>query len=337
MGRVLSVLLFVLIGIVAGQVLAQEHPSHGPISIRSQNPLYLLFLAPRPERARVLKHGELRLAARGPYSNIFEQGSSAVSGVTLDLDMELFRPSFLLEWGFLPGWEFGIEVPFIHFYGGFLDGFIQAFHRTFGAPNSGRDRVENDRFSYRVSQGGQALYATTSQVVQPSDLVFHVKRHLLEEDSHWPALTGTLYIKVPTGNSGRGLGSGAPDIGFNFAAEKNYRRIHGFANLGGVLLGSTDLALDPFLNPFVWSWMLGLEVTAWSHHLSIIGQLQGDGSLFDGTGLQSLDQGNLMLTIGFAGQEGPWGWKVAFAEDPSGQGPTVDFSAYFEVSYTWDL
>lgn len=330
-----GLLFFFVFSCFATSVFAQDHPSHGPFSLRSQNPLYLLFLTPRPERARVLPAGQLRLSARGPYSNMFERESNAATGVSVDLDMELFRPSFLLEWGFARDWEFGLELPFLHFEGGFLDAFVQDFHRFFGVPNAGREQVPNGRFSYAVRQGANVLYETGTQDFQLSDVVLHVKRRFLEESHAVAALTGTLYLKLPTGKKQQGMGSGAPDIGFNLAAEKNYKRIHGYTNLGAVLLGTSDIGLDPFLNSFLWTWMVGLEVTAWSHHLGVIAQLQGDGSLFDSTGVQALDQGTLMLTIGVAGQEGPWGWKVAFAEDPTGDGPTVDFTTYMEVSYTW--
>ncbi len=320
----------------SGGALADEHPSHGPISLRSQNPLYLLFLQPRPERAYVLELGQLRLAARGPYSNVFERESSAATGVAVDLDMEVFRPSFLLEWGFARGWEFGLELPFIHTWRGFLDGFIQDFHKFFGFPNGGRELVPNNRFSYRVSQSGATLYQNTAQTFQPGDVVLHVKRQFLQESHAWLALAGTFYLKLPTGRRSRGTGSGAPDIGFNIAVEKNYKRLHGYVNMGGALLGASDIGgLDPFLNPFLWTWMVGLEVTAWSHHLGVIGQIQGDGSLFDKTGVGGLDGGNFILTIGLAGQEGPWGWKAAFAEDVSSSGPAVDFTTYLEVSYTF--
>lgn len=329
------IILFLFSFSLTSTAFGQEHPSHGPFSLRSQNPLYLLFLTPRPERARILPDGQLRLSAHGPYSNIFEYNENGSGNVFVDLDMELFRPSFLLEWGFGRGWEFGLELPFLHFEGGFLDAFVQDFHDAFGLPNYGRGQVANGRFSYEVRADGAMLYSVGTEVFRPSDVVLHVKREILQESTARPALTGMLYLKLPTGMKGQGLGSGAPDIGFNVAAEKSYKRLHGYANLGGVLFGATDIGLEDFLNPGLWTWMVALEVTAWANHLSVIAQLQGDGSLFDGTGVQELDQGNLMLTVGFAGQEGPWGWKVAFAEDPSGQGPAVDFVTYFEVSYSW--
>lgn len=332
LGLFLSLLLLLVSPHVAAEYLA-----HGPVSLRSQNPLTLLFLSPRPERAVVLPKGTLRLAARGPYSNLFEQGFSPSTGVRLDLDMELFRPSFLVEWGVASGWEVGLELPFLHFEGGFLDAGVQDFHDVFGLPNGGRGAVPHGRFAYAVRQNGRVLYQVGTEAFRPSDLVFHVKRALLQESSMRPGLSGTFYLKVPSGKRGEGLGSGAPDIGVNLAVEKHYKRLHAYANLGGVLFGATNLGLEPFLNPAIWNWMTALEITAWSHHLSVIAQLQGDGSLFDGTGIQELDQGNLNLTIGFAGQEGPWGWKAGFMEDPSGQGPAVDFTTYVEVSYTWGL
>jgi len=328
--------IFFLLLVVPRSGFADEYPSHGPISLVSQNPLYLLYLQPRPERARVLKAGQLRLSARGPYSNVFERQSNGSTGMMVDLDMEVFRPSFFLQWGFLPDWEFGLELPFINTNSGFLDGFIQEFHKIFGFPNSGRNLVPDGRFNYSISRNGKDLYRNNSVPFLPSDIVLNVKRVLWKESRAVPAIAGNFYLKIPTGNISRGTGSGMPDIGFNLAFEKNYKRIHGYVNLGGVILGPKDYGLDQFLNAQLWNWMVAVEITAWSHHLGVIAQLQGDGSLFHDTGLSDLDEGNLILTIGFGGQEGPWGWRAAFAEDPSGTGPAVDFTTYLEVSYTFN-
>jgi len=326
-----------LLSLQSTNLFASEQSYHGPIALRSQNPVYLLFLSPRSEPARVLPAGSLKLSAQGPYSNIFEEGMNPTSGLNVDLDMELFRPAFLLQWGFAPQWEFGLELPFLHFEGGFLDAFVQGYHNAFGFPNGGRDTVSNGRFEYRFSTYGQDRYRVGTEMLQPSDLILHVKRQWLTNQNAWLDLATTLYLKIPTGKKSEGLGSGSPDLGINLAIAKHYKRLHVYANLGGVLLGATDLGFEEWLNTWLWSWMSAMEVTLWSHHLSGLAQVQGDGSLFDGTGIDVLDQGNLILTIGFAGQEGPWGWKVAFAEDPSGQGPAVDFTSYLEVSYTWNF
>jgi len=332
-----ALLTFLFVLLAASPLEAKSYPRHGPVPLISQNPFYLLFLQPRPEPARTLAAGELRLSLRGAYSNLFEQGASDVTGVSLDLDMELFRPAFSLAWGFLPDWEVGLELPFLHFEGGFLDQFIQDFHDVFGLPNAGREFVPNGRFSYVFRQNGTSLYEVGTVPFRPSDLVLHVKRNLLVETRAAPAVAGTFYLKLPTGSPSHGTGSGMPDMGFQVAVEKNYKRIHGYMNLGGVIRGATDLGIEPFLNSHLWYWMAAVELTAWSHHLGVIAQVQGDGSLFDGTGINALDEGNLILTIGLAGQEGPWNWKVAFAEDVSGSGPAVDFTAFFEVGYTWDF
>lgn len=335
--RRLTAIFFFLIPVLIASVCEARYPAQGPIGIISQNPLYLLFLQVTPEPATTLAHRELRLTTRGNYSNLFEQGASAKTGVALDLDMELFRPSFTLQWGFLPQWEFGIELPFLHFEGGFLDEFIQDYHNFFGFPNGGRNLVPNGRFSYLITQNGMPLYAVGTVPFRPSDIVLHVKRQFLQEEGSSPAVAGTFYLKLPTGSKSAGTGSGMVDAGFNLAVQKSYKRLHGYANLGGAILGVTDFGLQDFLNTYLWNWMAAMEITAWSHHLAVIAQLQGDGSLFDGTGITDLDKGNLIFTLGLAGQEGPWNWKVAFAEDPTGTGPSVDFTVFFEFSYTWSL
>jgi hypothetical protein len=318
-------------------LLSRDYYPHGPFALRSQNPLYLLFLQPRPERAAVLGPTDLRLSLRGPYSNIYERGTSATSGVDFTLDMELFRPNLMLEYGLNSGWELGLEIPFLHFEGGFLDAFVQGFHNAFGFPNGGRDKVANGQFTYDVSQSGTNLYRVNPDTFGVSDFVFHAKKLFFDERALTPALAGTLSFKIPTGDRGEGLGSGMPDIGVNLSAEKHYKRFHSYANLGAVALGASSLGFEPFKNDFVWHWMAAVELSAWDPHLGIIAQIQGDSSLFHDSGIATLDGRTVILTIGLAGQVGDWAWKLGFAEDVTAVGPAVDFTSFLEISYHFSV
>ncbi len=332
--RVLASLFCILFSL---PLWGRDYEAQGPLPLRNQNPLHLLFLSPRPEPAKTVPHRELRVSARGSYSNLFEQGASTSTGLALDLDMEIFRPSFLIQYGLFPGWEVGLEIPFLHFEGGFLDSFIQDFHSTFGLPNAGRGLVPNGRFSYAIRQNGIPLYQVDTEPFGLSDLIFHLKKEWVPEGRIQPAVATTTYLKLPTGDRGEGLGSGTPDFSFNVALEKNYRRLHGYLNVGNTFFGGSDVGFRSFLDGHLLTWMAAFEVTAWEPHFSVIIQLQGDSTLFSGTGISALDEPTLVLTVGFAGQEGPWAWKAGFAEDPSGNGPAVDFTTYFEVSYRWGI
>lgn len=321
--------------LMSASSLEASNYAQGPFPTRSLNPLYQMFLVPRPERAVTLGQGQLRLSARGPFANLIERNSSTDTNFTIDLDMEIFRPNFVLEYGLGWGWEFGVEIPFLHMEGGFLDQAIQDYHEFFGFPNGGREQVSNGRFSYRVTQNGDVLFAANQETFGLSDLIFHAKKEFIREREAVPAVSGTFYIKVPTGDRGDALGSGNADMAFNLAIEKNSRWVHGYLNTGYVVLGATGLDLDPFLNSKLWTWMGAVEVSAWRNHLAVILQVQGDGSLFDDTGLSELDLINTMLTFGFAGNEGPWHWRAAFTEDLVPAGPAIDFGTFFEVGYTW--
>ncbi|MDO8461708.1 MAG: DUF3187 family protein [Deltaproteobacteria bacterium] len=322
--------------LVSRPIFAESfYPVVGPIPIRNQNPLYLQSLDLRPERPVVLPSGSYEVEMAAPYSNIFERRTSTTSGYQLALDMELLRNSFLFHYGFLDQFEVGLELPFLHFDGGFLDSFVQGFHNAFGFPNGGREDFPNDSFDYTIRKNGTTVYQVKEQGYGLSDLVLDFKYQLLEEQKKIPALATAFYLKLPTGDRSLGLGSGNTDLGFQLSAEKSYDRFHGMVNLGYFLIGGNDLLVE-INNSNLFAWMAGLEVSLIRDIWSGMIQLSGSSSLFHGTGFPELDDPVLNLTIGFSGKIGDQQqWTIAFQEDPVADDAAIDFTAWFQWCTKW--
>lgn len=307
----------------------------GPVPVRNQNPLALLSLDMRAQDTRVLPDKQFEVETNFAFSNLFERQESINTGYRADLDMELFRHSYLFRYGFQNRYEFGIEVPFIHTSSGFLDGFLEGYHNALGLPNAGRDLYPDGTYAYSITQNGVPVYTVSQQSYGLSDMVLNFKHQIWKETEKRPGLAAIYYIKVPTGDNGKGLGSGSPDAGFQVAAEKGLGRARGYANLAYLVLGPND-NLDAITNPVLLSWMLGAEFSLVQDYLSAIAQLSGDTSLYEGTDLYIVDEAPLNLTMGFGGQawEGHQ-WKFAFSEDPEASDSAVDFTLWFQWSYRW--
>jgi uncharacterized protein DUF3187 len=312
----------------------EYYPHFGPLTTRTQNPLYLLFLNHTPEAPQTLEKGHLQFSVETTVTNLLEQGLSS-NGFLLDLDMELYRTAFNFSYSFHSNFETGIQIPFLSFSGGFLDEFILGYHNTFGFPNGGRDQVPNGRFRYLVSDKGKVLYSPNQSTFGLSDLNLYLKYRILEEKGKKPALSLRATFKIPTGDRGEGLGSGSPDGDINFALEKSFKRFHSYTNVGLLALGSFD-PLGQFLNPVAVTFSQAFEINM-THIASVVAQIQGNSPLFHGTGISELDQIPLDLNIGFKGtgpRGGSWEhflWEFAFAEDLIPSGPSVDFSVHFNL------
>ena len=335
--------LIVFLGIILKGSLVQavtDYSLLGPLQVRNQNPLYLQFLMPRAEDSSVVPKGHLNLTFTAPYSNLYENPFNISSGTNLILDMEIFRPAFFFRYGFREDWEAGAELPFLEFSGGFLDPFIQGFHDVFNFPNGGRENRRNGAFEYRVESRDGVNYQVDDQPFGLSDITFHLKRHLFKEEKfgkYSPGLAATAYLKIPTGMRSEGLGSGRPDLGFNFSSDKSFWRMGTYLNLGLVILGG-QADLDPILRPALVTWMLGAELVAIEKYLNVTFQLNGDSALFTGTGVAQLSHGSLDLVVGLSGRVGDrFFWQFGFTEDPDINGPSIDFTTTFVVGYHWDI
>ncbi|MDO8528026.1 MAG: DUF3187 family protein [Deltaproteobacteria bacterium] len=312
---------------------ANFYTPQGPLTLRTQNPVYLQTITLLPARAEVLPKGVLELRVDSAYSNIFEKESTPAFGE--NLDMELWRLGWVATYGVLPNMEVGIEVPLLHFDGGFLDSFIQNYHDFFGFPNGGRDQVADDVYNYRVTRGGGLLYNAGSQKINLGDITLFSKHQLLHEGELVPGLSWRFGFKIPSGDSEGGLGSGNAGFGFGVAMEKSYRRLHGYLNTNYLVDGGNNAFLNLMETPF-FDYTLAGEYS-FSEHTAAIVQLTGGTPRLKGTGLQTWDGIPMDFVIGVRGDNcfgrfaKPFFWQVGFSEDILADGPSVDFSVLFSV------
>ncbi|MFH1874886.1 MAG: DUF3187 family protein [Pseudomonadota bacterium] len=327
------IILFVLICLIPCTGIAKTYSSFGPITTRNQNPFYLQTINLQPMRAKILAPDTLEVRLDSAYSNIFENG--ATSRYWLRADMELWRIGLNARYAPRENMEVGVELPFIHTWGGFLDPFIQKFHNFFGFPNAGRNLVPDNQFMFRLQENGQNIYNINSQKMGLGDLCFYYKQHILAEQKYQPELSWFFQLKFPTGAGSRGLGNGNLDYGFGLALEKSYKRFHAYLNTA-YYVASRDDALVSLTHDDFFSYMAAFEVTllpTWS----VIAQLNGQTPQLTGTQMGEWDGVPLDLTIGFKGEEPgliydhDLMWQFGFAEDITSSGPSVDFTVFLSI------
>ena len=314
-------------------IWAKDYAGQGPLITRTQHPVYLQMANLNPDRAMVLPPGLLEVRVDSAYSNIFERQANRT--YFADLDMELWRIGWVAVYGLGNGFDAGLEVPLLHMNGGFLDAFIQDYHHAFGFPNGGRDQVPNGIFNYFVRENGQTLYRVGSQDLNFGDITLFMKHQLLYEDAVLPALAWRFGFKFPSGDPDKGMGSGNPGFGFGVAAEKSYKKLHGYLNLNYLVEGGNE-AIENLMETESFNFALAGE-WSFSDRVSALIQLDGGTPRLKGTGLEEWDGVPMDFIVGAKGDV-PWGrfanpffWEFGFSEDVLAEGPSVDFTIYVTI------
>lgn len=331
--------IFICIAFCSVCANAREYKGLGPFPIKNQNPVYLQNLSLMPVRAMTVSEGTLEFRIDSAYSNLYETGKNSTANV--DLDMEYWRISPTVLYGITQDMELGLEIPFVHFNGGFLDAFIQKFHKAFGFPNGGRELVPNGRFSYLFQTNGNTNFNFPPADFGLGDVVLHFKHQLIGEDSDWPALAWFADFKFPTGRQGRGFGSGGPDFGFGTVVDASWKRLHGYFNVGFFAIGGNDMIANYMQNEML-AYSVAGEVSILDN-LSVLAQINGSTPLLTKANLDVWDGVPLDLIIGFRGEEQnlignqDFIWQVGFSEDLTSVGPSVDFTVFVSLGVRWDI
>ena len=323
--------LFLLVALFNGEIFAFERS--GPFPHFDQNPLCVRHVSITPRRADLLNKGKMEIGINSDYSNIFQRW--AQSGGLVDLDMELWKLNFIFRIGVGDDFELFTELPFYHLSGGFLDKFVQKFHRAFHLPDGGRGTVPNGRYSYVARKNGTNLFNYSPVSFLEGDFKFGFRHQFLHENKRQPAVSFGFAVEVPTAPPDRGIGSGGVDAIFDLAIEKGGKHWAVYIN-NAYAIFSTNGWEEEMMRQTAWQFALTGEVII-IKYLSFILQLTGGTPSMKNMGVTIWDGWPVDLTVGFAGnipsRIGRFQWRVALAEDVTYQGPAVDFT--FISSLSW--
>lgn len=309
------------------------YKSHGPLHTRTQNPLYLQLIAMPMESTQTVLKNHFEATLSTTYSNVFE--FDQVSNTMLNLDMEIWRTALTSAYGLTDNFDVKVEIPFISNGGGFFDPVVQWHHNLFNLPNGGRELVSDNLFNYNVTQGGTNLINHSSTPLGLSDISLRFKYALDDKISLPFSLSVAPYLKLPTGRSAKGLGSGAFDGGVSLFAEKQIKRFTTTTQVGTTFLGNGEGT--SIQRNFFFSFGESLSFQLWQNFSPIV-QIIGNTSAHNNVDTSDLKQIVLDLNIGFAGDiPVKQGWieeffyQASFSEDIMGTGPSVDFSVLLLV------
>jgi len=189
----------------------------GPMPVRNQHPAQLTVLHLPTTGARSLPSGRVMVRGDAAYSNLFLSGTGP-NGATWTMDGEYLRAAAAVRAGLGSGLEFGLEVPFAHTSGGFLDSFVIDFHDTFGLPDQNRQGSPRDAFEIRAQRSGQDVWRVEPAAWTPLDLPLTLAWQIADPaDGLGVAIRGG--IELPTGDQDRGYGNGEVDFAAGVVLE----------------------------------------------------------------------------------------------------------------------
>ena len=284
-------------------------PANQPFAVPNQSPLALSLVPFTPTSAAQGPAGS-SLNVTAAYSSIFVQQSSRAAN--LDLDMELGYLSLGYAYTLHPRVRLGLELPAAFYWGGFMDGFIESYHRALGLPNGGRENAPQDQVHFDVSSRGKRIVSQDGSTQAVGDL--RLKGAWLLWEDGGPAVSLVGQVSLPTGDPDKGLGAGGAIPALGLSGDLPLGRFALNANAMYFHLGSTSL-LDPLEPNDVWAGSLSLG-WAWSNALTLRGQLNGATALVNDTGVEGLDNAMLQVLLGvqFKPSQGQL-VSLAFAED----------------------
>ena len=267
--------------------------AQGPIETRNGRAASLAFLRQGP-RGELLRPGERLLGFELLSANNLKFERSTRE------DQETERLGVRLRWG-VPRGEWSLEVPFLAREGGFQDPFIEGWHQLIGIHNF-RGTIPYGRVEERIPRSG-----SFGSAAGLGDVSGAYARAL------GPNAFLSAALKLPTGNAGGLLGSGAVDFGVSYYQRwKLARHFDLHAHLGGVVQGEATRLVGA--RALVHEESLALVFRANSRDVYTL-QGQGEPSAL-ATGDAKLDGPHRQLTFGFARRVGTRDWlQLYFNED----------------------
>ncbi len=185
-----------------------------------------LPLVDNPKRGRRITPAEI--VAGAPRS---------ARGLDYLVDGEVARTDLSVRRGIGHGIELSLDLPVLHVGGGFLDGFIEGFHKAFSIKRSDRFSAERGGYLVYLHSGDRTVVRTVDPGWALGDLVLGGKLTLPARPAGFDLAAEGL-LKLPTGDRGRLFSSGSADVGVQLLGSRPFTRARLYFTLSGVREGS---------------------------------------------------------------------------------------------------
>lgn len=307
-------------------------PHQTPIQFHPENPLLLLFID-QPHQVPLHQKGQWAFSWEHRYSNIFDYNPNPL-GVGVLVDAELSHHKFVFGYGLSKVAGVQLKLSTYSFYGGFLDGLISGYHKTFGFPNGDRDLVPNNQTHYHFWNRGQDLFAPQPKGLALGDVQLSLP--LLLSNQQGFSFYFIPSIKIPLGQKSAGVSSAKFDLAWTFGFYKKNKKLSYSFQTGLSYLG-TMKEIAAYQKRMISHFAFGLHYHL-SPRVNLNAQLYFKQSPFKNTGIPQLDRhfGDITFGAGFRlnrKTNKPIILKVGLSEDLLADGPSIDFTLFSELGF----
>jgi hypothetical protein len=273
-----------------------------PFRTNNQRPLVQIFGLPVETSATITPPGRVTVGISQDIASEFIVSETAHERLTLD--GESYRWVLSARYGINQRFEAGIDIPYVLYGGGFFDGFIVDWHKTFNLPQNGRDLSPKNRMTYRYSKDGLLKLDMRQAGSGLGDISFaggvklYNEAHAVSHDS----LTLRAALKLPSGESSSLRGSGSTDFSLYLCGSMNnfteWGSLGVFGSAGGMVMSRGDVLPDQQNNVAGFGTVgLGWGAAEW---ISFKLQLNAHTAFFNGSALAELSNASVMLVGGGA-------------------------------------
>lgn len=263
------------------------------------------------------------------YSSTYLVESSGEWAFLIDLESSVLEIGLSKTFGGRA--EISLSVPFISYNGGFLDGFLDKYHGTFGLPDYGRGQRPKNDFLFEVRKGGKTLIKGQAGGLSVGDIRLGLKHAVLTGD---PLASLYGFLELPTGGPEEGYGNGEPDAGLAVLFDKSLGPdLTVYVNAGAVSPGDIRAEEEIGTRDF----LFGSISFGWAYSERTSFHLEGraQGSPYGSTGVREVDAASLALDLGLRHlTEGGSALEVSFSEDLNTAG-APDFTASLAYGFAF--
>jgi hypothetical protein len=278
----------------------------GPFQVKNLFPIFLHADQPYLEKAAM----ENSLSFSLSHASTYTVQSSA--DWVIDLDMETTELDLRYKRVISGLAEFGLDVPLLVTGGGFMDGFLEDYHRGFGFGDPyGRSQRPHNKFLYVVKKDGRLVVEGKSGT-GIGDIRLALKKPVMSSDDFTMSIKGD--VEIPVGNAGTGYGNGSTDAAVALLLDKKItRRVMSYWNIGAVFPGDVKGHEKIGLKNFIYGG--GAVEADLGKGFSLLVQVEGQSPIYPETDLLAVDRDAWLLVFGGRYQKGKGSFDLSLTED----------------------